>query len=98
MSSLKPLPKFGDGGAAPVQEVLPECYSACQSFSDSRYFSEVERGVKDVSSDLLVAILNAATSLLDAQSLAAVASFSTLLASGGAEPRRRIGFQPPTAR
>ena len=105
---------------------------AAEAGCSPAYLSEVERGVKDVSSDRLVAIayalsvsparvfaqlaealegpdepawpadprqrLNAATSVLDAQSLAAVASFSTFLASGGTEPRRRIGFQPPSAR
>ena len=105
---------------------------AAEAGCSPAYLSEVERGIKDVSSDLLVAIahalsvsparvfaqlaetlegpdepawpsdprqrLNMATSVLDAQSLAAVASFSTFLASGQAQPRRRIGFQPPSAR
>lgn len=104
---------------------------AAEAGCSPAYLSEVERGIKDVSSDLLVAIayalsvspgrvfaelaetiegpeepawpsdprqrLNLATSVLDAQSLAAVASFSTYLAGGRGEPRRRIGFQPPRA-
>ena len=105
---------------------------AAEAGCSPAYLSEVERGIKDVSSDLLVAIahalsvsparvfaqlaealdepdepawptdprqrLNMATSVLDAQSLAAVASFSTFLASGHTQPRRRIGFQPPSTR
>ena len=95
------------------------------------YLSEVERGLKDVSSELLVAIayalavpvarvyaeladalssqdaavawpsdprqqLRMASSMLDSQSLLAVARFSAFLATDQAEPqRRRIGFIPP---
>ena len=104
---------------------------AAEAGCSPAYLSEVERGIKDVSSELLVAIayalsvspgrvfgqlaetlegpdepawptdprqrLNMAASVLDAQGLAAVASFSTYLAGGRAEPRRRNGFQPPSA-
>ena len=104
---------------------------AAEAGCSPAYLSEVERGIKDVSSELLVAIayalsvspgrvfaelaeaiegpdepawptdprqrLNMATSVLDAQALAAVASFSTYLAGGRGEPSRRIGFRPPSA-
>ncbi len=59
------------------------------------YLSELERGLKDVSSERLVAIARAldATQNLRPQALRSVAHFSLYLAATQATPaRRRIGF------